>query len=119
MQHKVFDINGIIKCVMCITCPPNDCTARKHRCNNEIPFPEEEAHDCVRANKEQYIKFGDLETCRKESSCGKNEIPTECTCYENRRCHCPLSDHYRNNVHECKKCGKCSLKNPRRVQKKC
>jgi len=113
-ESKVIDKStGKLKCVECFVCH-EECTARKHSCENYEPFPEEEATVCVRPSHNQYISFGDLQKCGEK--CGRNEFEFQkCHCHNNRRCTCPKGTYYIDNAHNCRLCSKCISKDHPRV----
>ena len=109
-QHKVLNPNGYIRCIPClIVCQTDDCVAQMHPCENNKPFPEEEAYKCVEPKDGQFIKLGIIETCRE--MCKKNEVSSGCHCKTNRKCVCPKDTHYKDSVGRCWKCSRCTKDN--------
>ena len=110
--------NGSIKCIQCaLVCHTDDCVGQMHSCENNKPFPEEEAFKCIQPKENQFIKLGIIEECRQ--SCGKNEVSTGCHCKVDRKCVCPKYTHYEDSTGDCWKCSSC-LENTKLVgQHKC
>ena len=115
-EVKVIDKEGKTKCLPCKKCE-EVCTARKHRCDNKVPVPEEEAHICERPGPNQYIKHGDFESCG--DPCKKNEFELVlCHCGDMRSCICQPK-HYRSSANDCKKCSLCQFEDHPRVSSQC